>query len=357
MSTDVWLTDAGGQRRPDTLDRPIGSIGSQGSVWHLRDAPDTVAKVVHRGDPDHLAARLRAMLEAPADWSVRAGLAGVAWPIATVCRRDDNRLIGYAAPKIGPPRFAPLPLLLNPSVRARMLPGATWDWWLALAEDLARTVDLVHRHGHVIGDLAPANLFATGSGRVCFIDADGWQVHDARTGDDLLCPFSRPEYTAPEELDGGVRRRAPESDSWALATIVVQLMCLGFHPFGGVPAAADDPVSEVDNLRQRRSWLLGADLRTPAAAPPRTVLPPLVRRRLEEAFDAGYDDPWRRPRPLDWAAVLAHTRRGLVTCTAQPTHVYTPGADGCPWCAVVGRGARDPFPVVAYESVPGRSRR
>ena len=357
MSTEVWLTDAAGLRRADTLDRPIGAPGAQGSVWQLCEARDLVAKVLHRADPVPLAARIRAMIEAPMDWSVRAGSAGVAWPVAALSRRDDDRLLGYAAPKLAPPDFAPLPWLLNPLVRARMLPGSTWDWWLSLAEDLARTVHLVHRYGHVIGDLAPANLFVTASGRVRIIDADGWQVHVARTGEDLPCPFSRPEYTAPEELNGDGGRRAPESDGWALASVIAQLLCLGFHPFGGVPVGSDGPVSELDNVAQRRSWLLGADLRMPLAAPPPTVLPSLVRRRLEEAFDAGYDDPYRRPQPLDWAAVLAHTRRGVVTCATRSTHVYTPGPAGCPWCAIAARGARDPFPLELDRSELDRATR
>src|SRR5262249_51769767 len=149
---------------------------------------------------------------------------------------------------LGPPRHLPLPMLLGRTVRTRALPGGTWAWWLGLAEDLARVVHMVHQRGHVIGDLAPANLFATATARATLVDADGWQLHDPGSRTDLLCPFSRPEYTAPDELDRPPRQRSQASDAWALAVVVVQLLYLGFHPFGGVPTGGGgaDIVEEVD---------------------------------------------------------------------------------------------------------------
>jgi len=342
VNADVWLIDASGRRTPDTLTAPIGSVGSQGEVWELRAHTGAIAKILHRaGD---LSERMRVMLAAPAAWTRPDGRLTVAWPEATVHRRADGRLLGYAAPKLAAPRFAPLALLFNPAVRARMLPGATWLWWLAVAEDLARIVHTVHQRGHVIGDLAPANLFVSADGGVCLIDADGWQVHDERAGTDLLCAFSRPEYTAPEELDAPTRRRDPASDRWALAVLVGQLLSVGFHPYGGVPRGVDGPVEEVDNVRARRCRLLGADVRTPPGAVPVEVLPPVLRRRLAEALDAGHDAPEQRPDASAWAAGLAHSRRKLATCAARATHVFAAGPAGCPWCAMVAAGGRDPFP-------------
>jgi DNA-binding helix-hairpin-helix protein with protein kinase domain len=343
MNREVWLVDAAGRRSADTLTRPLGGTGSQGSVWELGSRPDTIAKIVHRTDPYHLAARLRVMLSAPSDWTVRDERVVAAWPAATV-HHADGRLIGYAAAKLVAPRYVHLPLLLARPARVRQLPDTTWAWWLRLAEELARTVHAAHQHGHVVGDLAPANVFATASGGAALIDTDGWQVHDAASGADLLCPCSRPEYTAPEDLDRPARRRPPASDGWALAVVLTQLMFLGFHPFGGVPDG-DAVVEEADNVRAGQCWVLGGALRVPVTAPPARLLPDLLRRRLAEAVDAGRDHPDRRPRPLDWASALAHTRRRLVTCPIQPLHVYAPEAAPCPWCAMISAGARDPFPA------------
>lgn len=345
MSREVWLVTPDGHRSPATLGAPVGSTGSQGQVFRVPECPGTVVKVIRQADRSALAERLRAMLAEPAGWSARDGRPAVAWPTATVHTRPGDRLLGYAAAELAPPRYAPLPLLLNPAARARLLPGATWAWWLAVAEDLARIVHLVHRRGHVIGDLAPPNLFVSASADVCLIDADGWQVHDARTGADLPCPYSRPEYTAPEELGTPARRRDPASDRWALAVVVAQLLCLGFHPFGGVPPGDAAPVEEVDNVRARRCRLLGADLRGPVSAVPPDALPTVLRRRLAETFDGGYDAPAARPEPLSWAAALAYTRRELVTCPASPTHVHARELARCPWCAMVAAGGRDPFPA------------
>jgi DNA-binding helix-hairpin-helix protein with protein kinase domain len=347
VSRDVWLVGADGRRTADTLDEQIGSVGSQGAVWTLRGRPGAVAKVVHQAGTGDLVRRVRAMLAEPADWTVRDGRPIVAWPVAAVHRRADDRLLGYAAPRLAPPRFAPLPVLFNPSARRRMLPAATWSWWLTVAEELARAVHVVHQRGHVIGDLAPANLFAGASGAVCLIDADGWQLHD------LPCPFSRPEYTPPEYLGAAPGHRDPAGDHWALAVIVAQLLSLGFHPYGGVPRDASGPVEEIDNVRARRCRLLGADVRTPAAAPPAALFSGVLRQRLSEALDAGHHDPGVRPGPLAWAAALAYTRRRLVTCPASPAHRHSPELPRCPWCAMVAAGARDPFPVAAGSGAAG----
>ncbi len=343
MSRDVWLVDPAGGRVADALDSPVGSVGSQGRVFRLRDRPDTVVKVLHRVDPAQLAVRLRVMLADPADWTVRSGRSVVAWPTATA-HRDDGRLLGYAAPRLAPPHFAPLPLLFNPAVRARMLPGATWSWWLTVAEDLARVVTLVHQRGHVIGDLAPANVFVSAAGGVCLIDADGWQLHDPTAGVELPCPFSRPEYTAPEHLDAPPGRREPAGDNWALAVLVGQLICLGFHPFGGVPPGAAGPVEEIDNVRLRRCRLLGAGLRAPVAAVGPDILPAVLRQRLADALDTGYAVPAARPGPQSWAAALAYSRDRLVTCPTLATHVYPAERPDCPWCGMVAAGVPDPFP-------------
>ncbi|MBL7258041.1 hypothetical protein [Paractinoplanes lichenicola] len=341
MNRDVWIVRGDGTRTPDRLGDPVGSVGSQGEVRQLEGDPGRIAKIVHHaGD---LSDRVRLMLRDRPGWVTRAGRPVVAWPDAAVHRSDDGRLIGYAAPKLAPPRFVPLPLLFNPAVRARLLPAATWTWWLEVAEDLARTVHAAHQRDHVIGDLAPANIFVSAAGTACLIDVDGWQLRDETTGTDLLCAFSRPEYTAPEELGKPARPRDPASDRWALAVLVAQLLSLGFHPYGGVPFDASGPVEEVDNVRARRCRPLGARVRAPRGAVPADVLPPVLRRRLAEALDDGYDRPEARPDASAWAAGLAYSRRRLTTCERSARHVHAVERAGCPWCSMAAGGGRDPF--------------
>jgi len=357
VSRQVWLCGPDGGRSPGELGEQIGSVGSQGSVWTLRGRPGEIAKVVHRAAGDDLRRRLTAMLASPAQWTRRDGRLLVAWPSAEVRRRDDDRLLGYAAPRLATPHFADLPVLFNPAARRRMLPAATWSWWLTVAEQLARAVHAVHQQGHVLGDLAPANLFVTADATVTLIDADGWQLRDPAGGPDLPCPFSRPEYTPPELLGAGPARRDPAGDHWALAVLVAQILSLGFHPFGGVPATAAGPVEEIDNVRARLCRALGAPVRAPAAAPPTTLFAGVLRQRLSEALDAGHDEPAARPQPLTWAAALSRSRRELVTCRVSGSHVHLREPGGCPWCAMVAAGARDPFPPPERRLSPPPERR
>jgi DNA-binding helix-hairpin-helix protein with protein kinase domain len=306
-----------------------------------------VAKLLHRAEHSDLGERLRVMLSGGLEWTVCDGQPIVAWPVAAVHHRDTGALLGYAAPHLAAPAFAPLPVLFNPAARRQLRPVITWSWWLIVAEHLARTVHTVHQRGHAIGDLAPANLFVAMSGAVCLIDADGWQLSDPGRSRSLPCPFSRPEYTAPEHLDDPDRPRRPSSDNWALAVLIGQTLSLGFHPFGGVPPEARGPIEEVDNVRARQCRPLGARLRAPASAPPADLLAGVLRLRLAEAVETGYDDPSVRPEPLAWAAALAYTRRRLVTCPVSAAHVHPPELPRCPWCAMVARGAADPYPTTA----------
>src|SRR5262249_21360869 len=89
---------------------------------------------------------------------------------------------------------------------------ATWEWYVALAASVVATVDMVAARGHVIGDLAPDNLFVTADAHVAVVDVDGWQLARPGGSQPLPCPFSRPEYTAPAHLGGrgGGHRRGGE---------------------------------------------------------------------------------------------------------------------------------------------------
>lgn len=352
---DVILQSPSGQRTRATLGGSTGSVGSQGEVRAVTEVPRAVAKLVRNPAAFQLKERLDILFgTVPRDLVARGPVVRLAWPIGRVLRPRDDALIGYLQPRLGLPGFVPLREAFHDEVRLRLMPRITWEWFLALAADLADTVRLVGSHGHVIGDLAPENLFVTADAHVAVVDVDGWQLTRA-DGEPLRCPFSRPEYTAPEHLTSlaDCPLREPASDWWALAVLVAQLLCLGCHPFAGIPADADPPYEEAVNVRARRCWLTGSALAVPPGTPPAWFLPSSLRDLFADCFEAGYDHPERRPRPERWAAALRKTRAELSGCQAQPSHRYARELTRCPWCAIAEAGGPDRFPVPAPSAQPG----
>ena len=339
MNGVYYLCGAAGSRIDVELEGRLGAVGSQGSVWKVEGQPGVAVKLVHRPRSGDLADRLKLMSAGPQGWCIRGGEVAVTWPLGCVRRRDDDTLAGYYMPRLSARRFACVDRLFDTGQRARLLPGHTWEWLLRLAGNLAELVGRVHAHGYVIGDLAPQNVYFTPAASACLIDVDGWQL-----GTGLWCSFSRRDYTAPEVPSGEPVPRNASSDWWSLAVVIAQMLFLGFHPFGGVPAQGSRVLDEVDNMSRRRIYVCGGDVRVPQGTPPVWLLSPRLRTMFRRAFAEGYDDPADRPDPGQWAAELAQARRELVACPAQPSHVYHHQVGTCPWCGIARVRGLDPFP-------------
>ncbi len=341
--TAHYLTSAAGDRIDVDLAGRIGTVGSQGSVWQVENQPGIVVKLIHRSGQAEFAERLSVMLAMAQGWCVRDGEVAITWPMGGVHRRDDGRLLGYYMPRLHPRRFAAGVGLFDLGARSRLLPGHTWEWMLRFASGLAGLVDHVHARGHVIGDLAPENIYFTPKAGACLIDVDGWQIAAPAANSRLWCPFSRRDYTAPEVPNGRPAQRAPSSDWWSLAVIIAQVLFLGFHPFGGVPVNRLNVLDEASNVRHRRLFVCGDDVRVPPGTPPLWLLPPRLRAMFARAFAEGYDTPASRPGPKEWAAELDQAQAELVTCPSRPGHVYSGHATRCPWCEVARARGVDPF--------------
>ena len=357
---DVVLESPTGQRTMVTLGDRIGPVGSQGEVRAVISAPAAVVKLVRNPTAFRLEERLEAMFAATERTLIARGKeVRLAWPLGRARRPADNALIGYLQPRLCPPRFVPLREIFHDQLRAALLPAATWEWYVAVAASVVATVDKVSAHGHVIGDLAPDNLFVTADAHVAVVDVDGWQLARPGHSQPLPCPFSRPEYTAPEHLSGQARGvlREPSSDRWALAALVGQILCLGCHPFAGIAADKDPPFDEPANVLARRCWLTGTPMALPAGTPPRTFLPRCLRDLIASCFGAGHDQPGRRPTAAMWLAALQDVQANLATCTKRASHRFSRELDGCPWCEIIIAGGPDRFSGSAQApGVGGRSR-
>jgi DNA-binding helix-hairpin-helix protein with protein kinase domain len=65
-------------------------------------------------------------------------------------------------------------------------------------------------------------------------------------------------------------------------------------------------------------------------------------------FEDGHNNPRLRPNAQTWLSALTAVEEGLVTCTANPQHLYHHHLHKCPWCERTNQlGGRDPFPSLA----------
>lgn len=324
------------------LGEQLGSRGSQGVVYGLPARPALAVKILAGTTAGRAAGKINAMLAGDRDWTVRGGKIKVTWPVA-LAESTDGRFLGYAMYRLDSPGH----LALKPAI-SRIGVGVAdsdWLWHFNVCEDLARTLVHVGEQRHVVGDLAPPNIFVTASAASVIVDVDGWQVYGGRSNGHFPCEFSRPDYTAPEHLDSDGRRR-PQSDWWALAVLIGEILFLGSHPFGGVPRKGHRlGAEEDDNVRQRQCWLLGGEVDVTPGTLPRDLLPTRLMRLFERCFEKGYDRPDLRPSPETWADALDMAWRELTVCDLNHRHFYPSERRTCPWCEQKALSGHDHFPA------------
>lgn len=340
---------------PDTRDAagrpvPLGrrlAAGGEGAVYELAGRPDQCAKVYHA---PALTAERRAKLEAmlsrvPRDPTAHRGHPSLAWPQELLF--TGGTFCGFAMPLV-PPGARTALAFLQPEDRARSYPEFHFRYLLTAGRNLASAVAALHQVGACVGDLNESNVMITPSALVTLIDCDSFQVGRHR------CPVGKAEYLAPELLGRplGQVARTPETDAFALAVLLFQLLMQGFHPFSGRWLGSGDP-PDVGRRMQAGMYAYSGrpDIAPPPAAPGLTVLPRAVREAMDRAFGPGITESARRPSAREWVGLLEEAAHGLRACRLRPAqHHYPRHLRTCPWCALAERG-HDYFPEAVGDQV------
>src|SRR6185436_3329175 len=237
-----------------------------------------VAKIYH---PQHRTAERRRKLELmiadpPEDPERARGHASIAWP-GELVMDDRGNFLGFLMPGIDTRATRKLVDVYNVSSYPK---GLTWADLLLVARNLAVALAALHHKGYVVGDLNESNLLVARNDLITFVDCDSMQVRDNATGQVFRCPVGKGEYSPPE-LQGvsfGAVDRTPESDAFALAVLIAQLLLLGRHPFAG----GSSPRIEDNILRQDSFLLISGE--PPAGTPPPNVLPARLQDLLIRCF-------------------------------------------------------------------------
>jgi serine/threonine protein kinase len=340
----VYWRAANGTRTGITLGELIGS-GKEGDVYRLAAEPTLCAKIYREPPPD-VREHVRVLVEISAQgWYQRKEKhVEVAWPVGA-CEDATGSPIGFFMNALTDLYFPARDAFSAP--KRKRIPSLTWGCQVALAADLARMVGKLHAKGMLVGDLALPNLAVSDIGRVQLLDSDSFA---AKSGGRVYGGSTwRPENGPPE---GGPRKHTKETDYFALAIVICQLLLEEYHPFGGTDttSSSDYEPSEAANIERGRSWLFHGDIRVNKACPPPNLLPGYLLDLAHNAFERGIADPQARPTARDWYEGLLWLGESLQACGYATQHVYNVDEwDDCPWCQRVDQLGDE------YDAFPCRS--
>lgn len=261
----------------------------------------------------------------------------------------DGRAVGFLMPKIS--GFRPAFELYGPKLRLKQFPKADWRFLIRAASNTAKAFSVVHAAGHVIGDVNHGNLVVGQDATVRLIDCDSFQI--SAGSKTWFCTVGVPTHQPPE-MQGMASYvgfvRTVNHDSFGLAVLVFQLLCLARHPYSGRFLGNGDPPSIEDSIKQFRFAYGGDSRKTQMAAPPGSLsmdaLTPAMRGLFEAAFLPAGVQRNGRPTPAQWIAALDDLAAKTRQCSASPSHHYLATLPACPWCEIEARSKTLLFPAV-----------
>ena len=290
------------------------------------------------------------MLAMPADRLNRVA----AWPIETL-HEASGSVVGFLMRKAGGHR--PVFQLYGPKLRLREFPRADWRFLIHVAGNVARAFSTVHAAGLVVGDVNHGNLVVAQDGVVCMIDCDSYQV--IKGGQTWYCEVGTgthqpPELQAITSYEGVPR--SPNHDSFGLAVIIFQLLCIARHPFAGRHLGSGEPPSIEEAIARSRYAYSRDRTRTQLAPPPGSLaieaLTPGIQELFEQAFSPGSVDRGR-PTPDRWVAALQELGADLRQCSVNRGHHFCNGLAACPWCVIEATSGTVLFPAL-FVTVAGQ---
>ncbi|WP_206365643.1 helix-hairpin-helix domain-containing protein [Sphingomonas sp. AAP5] len=303
--------------------------GGEGEIYALADGSGRAAKLYIQ--PDAIReAKISAMIASPAV----AACPDAAFP-QDIVRHEDGRFAGFVMAQVT--GHQPIHELLGASSRRQFFAHADWPFLVRVAVNLARVVASIHGAGIVIGDINSSGILVSQRGTVKLIDADSFQIGSHR------CRVGMVEYTPPELQGvafGGVDR-TPNHDDFGLATIVFQLLMLGWHPFSGVSRGRQVALNQA--IRDGR-FVFSHLADVGAKPPPNSLLlgdlPRGVRHLFERAFLPVGNT---RPPAAEWVRALSDLEAGLIPCPVRTDHIMAPVSMQCPWCRIERATGRTMF--------------
>lgn len=305
------------------LQDKIGS-GGQGEVWSLQGGR-AAAKFLTSASPttrDELRTRLRRIS--------RIDLHGI--PLATP-QAIINGPLGYIMELLED-------MVSLGSLFAFPRTGGDLAWYrdtgglrrrLVVLANVADALHRLHSRAMAYCDLSPANVLVPRSAaydHVWLIDPDNLSAESDRSTHGLHTHgFGAPEVVRGEQANDTL------SDLFSLALVVFRVL-VNNHPFSG-DVVRYDPTLESKAYGGSMPWIdhpTDQSNRLSKSMPRDLVLTGALRRLASQAFEAGLDDPAKRPTAAEWRDQLLRAADFTYTCSGCGTTAYAVHTT-CSWCS------------------------
>lgn len=310
--------------------------GGEGELYNLVGYSDLVAKIYKDGALN--ATRQEKLIYMSSIYSSER-LQQLAWP-KDVLKDSYGNVKGFIMRRFSATKD--LADLLDGTSKST---GDNIDWLkrIVISLNLSHLVNEIHSLGQVIGDMNPKNFGVDmTNGFVCAFDTDSFHLRDTNTGKWYPCTVLDEHYIAPEfqarlKQGGRVDAFRPEetftreTDNFALAVLIFQLLFNGVHPFTAarIPTRGSSVVihTRETNIYQRMSPFFNPSANTtiPVYAPPLSIVPSNVQEMFRKAFLQDV-----RPTAQEWAAALSSLVLQTEKCSKG--HYYGRYNSKCPWC-------------------------
>ena len=339
--------------------------GGEGTVYKT-DNLGLVAKIYHKPD-ETLEKKLLCMLRHPLEPKADGQHLLIAWPQAVLYENDV--FVGYAMPLVSD--TYPIYVVARNNEKHnqdchKVFPKYDWRYSLMVAYHLAWTINYIHEHDYIVGDMNSNNIVIHGDGTVTILDVDSFDITDPDTGTRYPCNVGISEFLAPE-LQGRDLRRAnftKETDDFALAVHIFILLMNNCHPFTLRPLRPDEmdfenvsavcsPKQSVAQDQKMVNIVNGycpfikqiPGFGIPSFAPRITMLPRAIQNAFRNTF--GYDAQTamssikNRTSANVWRVLLYNffqRSRGetpdLIRCKKNPEHFYLANRGFCEFCFI-----------------------
>lgn len=320
------------------LGKLLNKGGAAGKVFEIQGKPTKVAKIFHERQKSNTnRLKLEAMVinnpNIPSVMAHGVEYVQVAWPEA-VLEDDEGYCVGYMMPLINTSEAVSLDHLMQSAVRTKLGLSDKYEYRVMAAYNVALMVSSLHKYGHYIIDLKPANVFIyKKTMTVAVFDCDGFSIKGEQTR--FPAEFVSEEYIYPEGMDQACEDMGEEQDKFALAVIIFKLLNNGIHPFSGVVKKSSDTNLSIQERIANYHYAYGMWGDSYQASHPYSIhefLPPSTMKLFDRAFVKGQ----KRPTAQEWQAELDYLLKSIKHCKKNPNHAYFTNK-GCGLCVAEDR--------------------
>lgn len=335
----------------------LGS-GGEGTVYRLQN-PQLVAKIYKAADPN-LEHKLRYMIQHPIPIVTDMNgnlILKAAWP-QDVLFDSSGRFVGYVMPIVeGGIEIFEIERGCTSAKAKSVFPNYTWRLNVVVAQNLAASVNILHKQGYIIGDMNCKNLLVNPDGTIFLLDTDSIDLTIPGTGQHYKCCVGTEDYLAPELQGRNLRSEAArftkEADNFALAIHIFRLLMNNYHPFSCRQLVQVKGSSNVNPLMRQivegkcpyiRNY---SDISVPLSSPRmEEMLPTYIRSNFIRTFDYNSANVLTKAGSRTTAAAWTDSLRqllaecdsgGLFRCSQNHNHFYLRSVGICGLCAAENR--------------------